>query len=101
MCLRLSVCGDAFGVAADTGFVVRRVRFFRAPGIATPATAACVCSGVTGGGTPRAISSVEPLVLGPAPGIADCLDFILGDEFGSVEGTFKGSGFSVPSFDFS
>jgi hypothetical protein len=99
MCLRLGVCGDDFGVAADTGFVVRRSR---ALGIEPPATLECDCSAVAGGRTLRAISPVEPLRLGPASGIADCLDSIVGDEFESVDGTFtEGSEFRVPSLDFS
>src|ERR1700751_6211924 len=102
MCLRLGGCGDDFGVAADTGFVVRRSRFLRALGIEPPATVECDCSAVAEGGTLRAISPVEPPRLGPTSGIADCLDSIVGDEFESVEGTFtKGSESRVPSLDFS
>src|ERR1700722_2190767 len=102
MCLRLGVCGDDFGVAAGTGFVVRRARFLRALDIEPPATIECDCSAVAGGGTLRAISPVEPLRLGPTSGIADCLDSIVGDEFESVEGTFtEGSESRVPSLDFS
>lgn len=102
MCLRLGVCGEGFGVAADTGFVVRRSRFLRAPGIESPATVECDRSAVTDGGTLRAISPVEPLRLGPTSGIADCLDSIVGDEFESVDGTFtEGSESRVPSPDFS
>ena len=98
MCLRLGVCGDDFGVAADTGFVVRS----RALGIEPPATFECDCSAVAGGRTLRAISPVEPLRLGPTSGIADCLDSIVGDEFESVDGTFtEGSESHVPSPDFS
>ena len=100
MCLRLGVCGDDFGVAADTGFVVRRSRFLRALSIEPPATFECDCSAVAGGRTLRAISPVEPLRLGPASGIADCLDSIVGDEFESVEGTFaKDSESRVLSLD--
>src|ERR1700722_18006448 len=98
MCFSLGVCCDDFGVAADTGFVVRS----RALGIEPPATFECDCSAVAGGRTLRAISPVEPLRLGPASGIADCLDSIVGDEFESVEGTFtEGSESRVPSLDFS
>ena len=94
MCLRPGVCGDDFGVAADTGFVVRRSRFLRALGIESPATVECDRSAVTDGGTLRAISPVEPLRLGPTSGIAD--------EFESVEGTLtEGSESRVPSVDFS
>src|ERR1700757_1643844 len=102
MCSRLGVCGDVFGVAADTGLVTRRSRFLRTPGIDPPATAECDRSAVAGGGTLRAISPVEPLRLGPASGIADRLDSIVGDEFESVEGTFmEGSESRVPSLGFS
>src|ERR1700722_10788144 len=99
MCLRLGVCGDDFGVAADTGFVVRRSR---ALGIEPPATLECDCSAVADGGTLPAISPVEPLRLRPTSGILDCLDSLAGDEFESVDGTFtEGSESRVSSLDFS
>jgi hypothetical protein len=102
MCSRLGVCGDDFGVAADTGLVARRSRFLSTLGIEPPATAECDRSAVAGGGTLRAISPVEPLRLGPASGIADRLDSIVEDEFESVEDTFtEGSESRVPSLDFS
>ena len=81
---------------------MRRSRFLRALGIEPPATVECDRSAAADGGTLRAISPVEPLRLGPASGIADCLDSIVGDEFESVEGTFtEGSESGVPSLDFS
>ena len=90
--------GDGRGATPVAGVTMRGAGLLDAPLIGPIVLGEGAGSGLVGG----AISPVEPLRLGPASGIADGLDSIVGDEFESVWGTFaKDSVSRVLSLDFS
>jgi len=79
---------DRCGAARGAGVTLRGAGFFGAPLIGPKALGEGAGLGLARGGAFRAISPVEPLRSGLAWGLAGGLDAIVGDEFGSVEGTF-------------